>query len=1093
MVQKLLIANRGEIAVRIAQAAAGMGITSVCVYAEDDAQALHTHIGDAAVALDGQGVAAYLDQKQLIAIAERTGCDAVHPGYGFLSENAEFAEALEKAGLIFVGPDARVLEMFGNKASARALAKKLDVPLLPGTQGDATLEDVQGFFESLKPGDAMMIKALAGGGGRGLQIVRTGDALPAKYEQCRNEARMAFGKDAVYAERYISKARHIEVQILGDGTGAVSHVGERECSLQRRHQKLVEIAPAPYISDVLREQLCDAAVRMAVSAKYRNIGTFEFLVNVDDGFFFMEANPRVQVEHTVTEAVSGLDLVQIQLQLAQGKSLQDLGLLQEQIPNPRGMAVQVRINMETMEADGTLKPAAGTIRAYEPPCGSGIRVDGCGYVGYAPSPRFDSLLAKIIVHSAVPDLVQVLRQSYRALCGFKIEGVATNLEFMKTLLSHKDVCSGQYHTGFIDAHISNLVNTEQDHPKLYMSSSEARAEENKVQSVQGPAGSVPIYAPMLGTVIGVKVETGDVIPAGQSVLMMEAMKMQHMIPPPEAGKIVQMCVAVGDMVSEGDVLGFLEPGDVGQSVSAQVDIDLDVIRPDLEEIQKRQALTQDAARADAVAKRHKTGQRTARENIKDLCDADTFTEFGSLVVAAQRTRRSLEDLIHKTPADGLVTGFGRVNGDVFAQADLCAILHYDYTVMAGTQGMKNHAKTDRMLEIVAKTHRPVLFFTEGGGGRPGDVDAQVVGGLFIKTFSLFAKLSGLVPLIGINSGYCFAGNAAFLGCCDVIIATENASIGMGGPAMIEGGGLGVVHPAEVGPIDVQSKNGVVDIRVRDEAQAVAVAKQYLSYFQGELTEWTCEDQRGLRHIIPENRLQVYDVHRVIDMLADSGSVLELRAEFGLGMVTAFARIEGKAFGIIANNPVHLAGAIDKDGADKAARFMQLCDAFDMPLLFLCDTPGIMVGPESERGGHVRHCTRLFVNGANLSVPFVTIILRKAYGLGAMAMAGGGFHENHGTVAWPTGEFGGMGLEGAVQLGFRKELEAVDDPKARQDLFEAMVAKMYETGKALNTASLFEIDDVIDPAQTRAWVSITLLSAPRVLKRTRKKRPNIDTW
>lgn len=598
---------------------------------------------------------------------------------------------------------------------------------------------------------------------------------------------------------------------------------------------------------------------------------------------------------------------------------------------------------------------------------------------------------------------------------------------------------------------------------------------------------------MLGTIISVDAAVGQKLHTGQNLVVMEAMKMQHNIHPPQAGKITKICVTAGDTVSEGDIVGFIEPMEVAQSEDTQAKFDLDKPRADLAEVLARQALTQDAARPDAVAKRRKTGHRTARENIDDICDTDTFTEFGSLVVAAQRTRRSLDELIHKTPADGIVTGFGRINGEVFENAPLCAVLHYDYTVMAGTQGMKNHAKTDRLLEIAAKTNRPVVFFTEGGGGRPGDTDAQVVGGLFIKTFSLFAKLSGQVPLIGINAGYCFAGNAAFLGCCDVIIATEQASIGMGGPAMIEGGGLGVVHPAHVGPIDMQSKNGVVDIRVKDEAEAVQVAKQYLSYFQGEFSDWDCADQRVLRHAIPENRLQVYDVHTVVDTLADTHSVLELRAEFALGMVTAFARINGKAVGIIANNPMHLAGAIDKDGADKASRFMQLCDGFDIPLLFLCDTPGIMVGTESESTAHVRHCTRLFVTGANLDIPFATIVLRKAYGLGAMAMAGGGFHENHGTAAWPTGEFGGMGLEGAVRLGFRKELAVVENLQERQVLFNKMVDKMYETGKALNTASLFEIDDVIDPASTRDWVDTVLLSAPWPLTRTKKKRPNIDTW
>jgi acetyl-CoA carboxylase carboxyltransferase component len=388
---------------------------------------------------------------------------------------------------------------------------------------------------------------------------------------------------------------------------------------------------------------------------------------------------------------------------------------------------------------------------------------------------------------------------------------------------------------------------------------------------------------------------------------------------------------------------------------------------------------------------------------------------------------------------------------------------------------------------------PVVFFTEGGGGRPGDTDAPGVAGLDCMAFHLFGGLSGLVPLVGINSGRCFAGNAALLGCCDVVIATRNSNIGMGGPAMIEGGGLGVFRPEEVGPIDVQVPNGVVDLPVEDEAEAVRVAKQYLSYFQGAVADWEAADQRLLRAAVPENRLRVYDVRSVIETLADTGSVLELRRHFGLGIVTALIRIEGRPLGVVANNPKHLAGAIDGPGADKAARFMQLCDAFDVPILFLCDTPGIMVGPEVEKTALVRRCCRMFVIGASLTVPFMTIVLRKSYGLGAQAMAGGSHKAPLFTISWPTGEFGGMGLEGAVKLGFRKELAAIEDPEERKKAFDHMVNRAYEHGAALNTASHFEIDDVIDPAESRWWIASALRSAPEPPPRTGKKRPCVDTW
>jgi acetyl-CoA carboxylase carboxyltransferase component len=523
-------------------------------------------------------------------------------------------------------------------------------------------------------------------------------------------------------------------------------------------------------------------------------------------------------------------------------------------------------------------------------------------------------------------------------------------------------------------------------------------------------------------------------------------------------------------------------------------MDPDDVRPELAELRRRRDKTRDAARPDAVSKRRAAGHRTARENVEDLLDDGSFVEFGAFALAAQRSRRSLEELIDKTPGDGLIGGLGRVNGDLFGDdAARCLVASYDYMVLAGTQGHLNHKKKDRLFELAERLRLPVVLFAEGGGGRPGDVDAQIVAGLDCMAFALFAKLSGLVPLVGIVSGYCFAGNAALLGCCDVIIATEDSSIGMGGPAMIEGGGLGTHAPEDVGPISVQQPNGVVDITVRDEAEAVRVAKRYLSYFQGTLSEWDSVEQTKLRDVVPEHRRTAYDTRRAIEMLADIDSVLELRPKFGRPIITALARVEGRPIGVIANDPRHLGGAIDSNGADKASRFMQLCDAHDLPILFLCDTPGFMVGPEAEKTAQVRHFARMFVTGASLTVPFFTVVLRKGYGLGAQAMAGGSFHAPLFTVAWPTGEFGGMNLEGAVRLGFRRELEAIEDETERQRAFENMVGMAYEHGKALNMAAHFEIDDVIDPADTRALIVNTLRSVPPSPPRNGKRRPSIDAW
>jgi acetyl/propionyl-CoA carboxylase alpha subunit len=1125
--RSLLVANRGEIAIRVARAAAELGWRSVAVHTEDDAPSLHTRRADDALLIPGQGARGYLDVEAIVEAARRGDCQAVHPGYGFLSESAALARACAEAGITFVGPDPEALELFGDKARARDLAERAGVPVLAGTPGPTSPTEARQFMKSLGSGAVIAIKAVAGGGGRGLRVVRDPEELESAFEQCQREALAFFDSADVYAERWWPRVRHVEVQIVGDGTGRVSHLWERECTLQRRHQKLVEMAPAPYLPGAVRDRILAAAVHMAEQVGYRNIGTFEFLVDAsapgsdDAGFVFIEANPRLQVEHTVTEEVTGVDLVQVQLRIATGETLSDLGLTQDAVPAPRGFAIQARINMEKMTSSGQVRPAGGTLTVFEPPTGPGIRVDSYGAVGYKTSPRFDSLLAKLIAHSVSADPTAALRKAERALAEFRIEGVGTNAAFLRALLRHPEVVGGRITTGFVEENGTELVRDAQEldaPPDVDTAERVAPGSAGRIGAVvdavdplavleHGKTGGAareldaaaqgnlePVRAPLQGHVVVVEAAVGDRVRAGQPLLVMEAMKMEHVVGAPASGVVRRVETAAGATVPEGGVLFWIEP--TGSREDERVEApppDLDRIRDDLAEVRARHAVGLDAARPNAVARRRETAQRTARENVDDLCDAGSFVEYGPLVIAAQRRRRPVEELVERTPADGMLAGIGRVNGHLFPDSDArCIVMSYDYTVLAGTQGQQNHRKKDRMFELAEQWRLPVVFFTEGGGGRPGDTDGLGVAGLDCMAFHYFGRLSGLVPLVGINSGRCFAGNAALLGCCDVVIATENSNIGMGGPAMIEGGGLGVFRPDEVGPMSVQVPNGVVDIAVADEARAVAAAKQYLSYFQGPLPDWTCADQRALRSVVPENRLRVYDVRRVIELLADEGSVLELRRGFGPGMVTALARIEGRPVGVVANNPVHLAGAIDSPGADKAARFMQLCDAFDLPILFLCDTPGIMVGPESEKTALVRHASRMFVTGASLGVPFFTIILRKGYGLGAQAMAGGSFKAPFFTVAWPTGEFGGMGLEGAVKLGYRKELAALEDPAERRALFQEMVDRMYAHGRAVNTASHFEIDDVIDPADSRRWITGALRSVPPT-PRSGKKRPCIDTW
>ena len=607
--------------------------------------------------------------------------------------------------------------------------------------------------------------------------------------------------------------------------------------------------------------------------------------------------------------------------------------------------------------------------------------------------------------------------------------------------------------------------------------------------------SSDLGSPLQGTVLIVDVEVGDQITEGQRVVLLESMKMEHEVLAPSGGVVTRVFIEVGQMVEQAENLfSFEKKETAARNDITNQEIDLAHVRPDLAETIERHDIGKDHRRKNAVEKRHEKGQRTARENIADLIENGNFVEYGPLVIAPQRKRRSIEDLILNTPADGMVGGLAEINSDLFESDETqCVVISYDYSVLAGTQGGQNHRKKDRLFEIAKKWKLPVIFFTEGGGGRPGDTDGLQVAGLDCLAFGLWADLSGHVPLVGITSGFCFAGNAAILGCCDVIIATEGANIGMGGPAMIEGGGLGTYHPSEVGPVEIQKANGVVDIVVQDEREAVQVAKKYLSYFQGETSDWDVQDQRTLRHLVPENRLRAYDIRKVINVLFDIDSVLELRKDFGIGIITSLVRIEGKPIGVIANNPNHLGGAIDADAADKASRFMQLCDSYDLPIISLCDTPGFMVGPEAEKTALVRHVSRMFVNARSVSVPTGTIVLRKAYGLGAQAMASGGFKFPMFTISWPTGEFGGMGLEGAVKLGYKKELEAIDNPQEREAAYQKLVDRMYQVGKGLSMADHFEIDDVIDPQDSRQWITAALRAAGPPAKRTEKKRPMIDTW
>ena len=1136
-ISSILIANRGEISIRIARAASDLGRRTVAVWSEDDADSLHRRMADAAHPLAGKGPSAYLDMDAVVQAALDSGCDAVHPGYGFLSERAEFAQRCAAAGLTFIGPSVEHLALFGDKARAREAALAAGVPVSRGLDRSVTLEEARDFLDGLPKGQAMIIKALAGGGGRGSRVVTGVDELDAAYARCRSEAQAAFGVADVYVEAFLSRARHIEVQVLGDRTGDVTHLGERECSVQRRFQKVVEIAPAPGLDPDLRQRILDAALRLARSVGYTSLGTFEFLVDAsgapaDPPFVFIEANARLQVEHTVTEAITGVDLVQAQIRLAEGASLADLGLPDPDAPSPARFAIQARVNLESLAPDGSVRPSSGVLTAYEAPSGPGVRTDGFGYAGYRTSTAFDSLLAKVICSADGADAGPAVARSLRALSEFRLEGVATNIGLLRNILRHPDFVAGAVHTRWLDENVAELAAPDETAVSRYAALSRKVAPDTKggfagarvdtrdplalfkhdadtksahAETVEtgpdleaeavGPDGSMGVGSPIQGTITAIDVAIDDQVRRGQQVAIVEAMKMEHVITADRDGVVRAVTMSVGDVVREGYPIVFIEEAEVsGARIEGAARLDPDFIRPDLQENLDRHAFTLDENRPEVVAKRHARGYRMIRESIDQLMDAGSFKEYWPLIVARQHRRADMETLRRTTPGDGVVAGIGAINGDHFGpEQSRAMVVAYDYTVLAGTQGGRNHYKQDRMFDLAKRLRLPVILFGEGGGGRPGD-DSTGPGVAFdTPTFTQYAQLSGLVPLVAIVNGRCFAGNTALVASSDVIIATEGSTLGMGGPAMIEGGGLGIYTPEEVGPMSFQVPNGVVDILVRDEPEAVEVAKKYLSYFQGPVADWEAPDQRTLRHVIPENRLRLYDMREIISTIADIGSVLEIREKFGVGVITAFIRVEGRPMGVIANNPHHLAGAVDSPGADKGARFIQLCDAFDIPILSLMDCPGIMVGPDVERTALVRHALRMFNVGANVTTPMFGVVVRKAYGLGVQAMCGASAGMPYFTVAWPTAEFAGMNIEGSVKLGFRKELAAIEDPEARRADFDKRVERAYESAKAVNAATGGGLDDVIDPTDTRSWIVRGLQALPPVRPREGKKYPYIDPW
>lgn len=1069
--QKVLIANRGEIAIRIARAAAELGMRTVGLYATDDAGALHWRRTDEAVALEQAGSAAYLDMEAVIEAARQTGCDAVHPGYGFLSESAAFARRCAQAGLAFVGPSPETLDLLGDKARARQLALDHGVPIAAGLSRAVSLEEAQAFLRELGAGSSVMIKAIAGGGGRGMRVVGDPDTMPAAYAAARSEAKAAFGSDEVYVEALIVPARHIEVQLIGDAAGQVAHLHERECSLQRRQQKLIEFAPALCLPPELRARMTEAAVRLGRAAGVQTLCTMEFLVGADGGFFFMEANPRLQVEHTVTEAVLGIDLVQAQFRLAAGETLDNLGLGQPDIPAPRGLAVQVRVNMERIDPQGMAHATVGRLTSFEAPGGAGVRVDTCARGGWAPSARFDSLLAKLIVHVPTARLEDLLLRTRRALAEFRIEGVQTNRDFLRAVLADTDVTAGRFDTRFVERHGQRLAQAMERLPRP--AEEPACTPEDRpgggVAVVDVPDGAVAVVAPSGGTLVRMAVAPGDGVQQGQLLCVIESMKMEHAVLAPASGIVLALLAESGQSVPAGDALVFLRPQAVDRSAQGVADPEDDALAAQrLETMRDRKSRLLDGAREAAVARQRQRRALTARERLARLCDHDSFVEIGSLVAA---------EGADFAPADALIVGHARIDGRPVV------VLSQDFTVLGGSNGPLGRSKMVRALQMARINGMPVVQLLDGGGHRIQEGQSSRSYASSTPVFQEFARLSGWVPMVSAVMGVGFAGNTNFCAMADLVIMVRGQSeMGLAGPALVKAGTGETITGQALGGAAVQvDRNGLADLAVDNEASALDAIRRFLALLPSNARavpppadQVVAPDAARLSQLVPANTRKTYDMREVVAHIADTGSVFEIKPTHGTNIVTSLGRLDGRAVGFIGNQPLVRSGMIDSPAAEKAARFIGLCDAFGLPLIYLIDVPGMSIGSEAERSLLGRRSAKMLHELGHATVPRASVVLRKGYGLGYVAMCGGRGFEPDACLAWPTAEICAMSIEGSVDVAFRKQFQDAPDPAARrQELIEEIRARIG----AVQAAEGFGIDDVIEPAQTRQRLIATFAQAP----------------
>tara|TARA_R110001606_G_scaffold238009_2_gene386040 strand:+ start:11911 stop:15165 length:3255 start_codon:yes stop_codon:yes gene_type:complete len=1055
----VLVANRGEIALRVIRAVHETGGRAVAVYPEDDRDSLHVRRADQAITLPGEGVAAYLDVAAIIDAAVASGCTSVHPGYGFLSENAELARGCERAGLVFIGPAPETLEMLGDKARARAFAVARGVPVLPGTDGPTTLAQARTFAAEH---GAVMLKALAGGGGRGMRAVTDPHDLAEAFERCGSEARAAFGNDALYVERLARRPRHIEIQVVGDGH-AVQHLGERDCSIQRRHQKLIEVAPSPTLDDVLRARIVDAAMRLAAALAYRGLGTFEFLVDGDD-FFFMEANPRLQVEHTVTEQVTGVDLVATQLRIAAGASLAEVGLAEP--PVLRGFAIQARINLESLDADGAPRPSSGVMESFAPPSGPGVRVDTYGYAGYRVSPRYDSLIAKVIGHAG--DFASAARRTASALAEFDVDGVATNLDLAHAIVTDTDFVGGHFDTDFINAHLPDLLAHQRPHNGTAARTNDTTDERQEQTILEGASA---VLVAMSGVVVQIEVAPGDVVAAGATIAVVESMKMEHPVRASQSMRVDAVIAVVGDTVDEGAVFAYGVPAQhietADGAVKAPDDQDWTA---EVAEIARRRERAAEMGEPAKVERQRAAGKLTARERVEAISDPGSFGEIGALTGFARYDESG--QAVDILPAN-FIAGTARIDGRrVVLGVD-------DFTIRGGSGDAAIHNKQIFAERYAREMRLPMVRLLDGASGGGSVKMVRESGFTYVPVnpgWDAVVDNLSLVPVVAAGLGPTVGLGAARLVMSHFAVLVEGlGQLFTAGPPVVRGGTGEDLSKEQLGGAAVHRNNGSIERIVPDERAAFAAIRGFFSYLPGSVFETppvsACEDpvdrrEETLLNAVPRNQRRPYAIAPILEAIFDTGSVFPY-AEYGDSTVTALARLDGHPVGVITTDPMKGA-AMSVEGAQAVGRLVDLCETFHLPIVSLTDQAGVNIGSVAESRATIRAGARAIAAVYQSRVPQAEIILRRVYGVGGAGIINR--HRASRSWSWPSGDWGSLPARGGIEAAFRAEIEASDDPQAK---VSQIAAELQALSSPFRTAEHFGVQDLIDPRDSRAllceWV------------------------